>query len=283
MVGRSIADQLRELTASRKAAATLSEPTAPQPRKAAQVDYSSPLEASRLAKQRATMVTEERKAPTLPPPPHPPRPADPEWVPRIRHRQDIRRRGLPYLGSTRTTEPARRTNHCYNCKSTVDSQLHAICSACTLLNIICPTCGACGCGFGFAARMVASDVEFTDDVESWLVEEGGRIAYPPAVAGEAHDWTQAVTRDRRLAYAEYLRSPTWREKRAGALKNAFFRCEECGDQNGGLHVHHKSYDRVGGGERPEDLQVLCENCHYHHHLFARVYVSYLAVSSREDR
>ncbi|MCC6317246.1 MAG: HNH endonuclease [Gemmatimonadaceae bacterium] len=119
---------------------------------------------------------------------------------------------------------------------------------------------------------MASDIDFGDDVESWLVNENGVLVFPGSVAGLPAD---EAANERRAAYAEYLKSSVWRAKREGALKNAWFRCEECGDQDAGLHVHHVSYDRVGGAELPKDLQVLCEDCHYHHHAFARAYMDYV--------
>lgn len=42
---------------------------------------------------------------------------------------------------------ARRTSHCYNCKETgLDSSTDFECASCNW--IICPVCGACGCGRG---------------------------------------------------------------------------------------------------------------------------------------
>lgn len=273
MVGKSIEEQLRAHPES------LSEPKGPTsqlpptPRMAAHsIDYSSPLEAARLERQRIDtgLVDNSRSAP--PPPRHEHRAADPEWAPRVKHRQFVKSRGLPYSGSTRNGEPARRVNHCYYCKSTVDSQLHALCHLCSMLNIICPKCGACGCGWASAAQMIAGDIEFGDDAESWIVSDKGVIVFPDAVAGLSESGAAAECR---AAYAAYLRSPTWRAKREGALKNSWFRCEECGSQGSDLHVHHVTYDRVGGDERPEDLQVLCSDCHYYHHAFAKAYVAHV--------
>jgi len=65
------------------------------------------------------------------------------------------------------------------------------------------------------------------------------------------------------AYLEYLNTPQWRERRVRALKRAKNRCQLC-SQKGRLNVHHRTYERLGS-ERPEDLTVLCENCHSSHH------------------
>jgi hypothetical protein len=38
-----------------------------------------------------------------------------------------------------------RITHCYACKTHLDSQQHSLCFRCGW--IVCPTCGACGCGY----------------------------------------------------------------------------------------------------------------------------------------
>jgi len=64
-------------------------------------------------------------------------------------------------------------------------------------------------------------------------------------------------------YEEYLESGDWRVMRKRALKLAHYRCERCGFR-GILHVHHKTYARLGD-EDLDDLQVLCEECHNEEH------------------
>jgi hypothetical protein len=61
-------------------------------------------------------------------------------------------------------------------------------------------------------------------------------------------------------YQTYLRSPEWQKQRLAALKRAGNRCQMDALHLGQLHVHHNTYDRLGR-EKPEDLIVLCENCH----------------------
>lgn len=63
-------------------------------------------------------------------------------------------------------------------------------------------------------------------------------------------------------YAEYIRSPQWRRKAAAALARADYRCERCGlsRYSRRLEVHHITYERFKQ-ERPEDLEVLCPQCH----------------------
>jgi hypothetical protein len=77
-----------------------------------------------------------------------------------------------------------------------------------------------------------------------------------------------------LPYQEYLQSQHWQFKKTEALKHAFYRCQVCnveGHINLGselpthyrdrqLHVHHRTYERKGH-ELPQDLIVLCDECH----------------------
>ena len=79
---------------------------------------------------------------------------------------------------------------------------------------------------------------------------------------------------RRLQYKEYLASQVWRDKRNAKLVEVGHRCEF--ETEGGrpdkpiytrceatdfLHAHHLTYDRFGGQEVSEDLQILCA---FHH-------------------
>ena len=59
------------------------------------------------------------------------------------HRQFLRDRGAPYLGTQPTTKGFRVT-HCYSCKTDLNNELYKECRACGW--IIC-SCGACGCGY----------------------------------------------------------------------------------------------------------------------------------------
>lgn len=68
---------------------------------------------------------------------------------------------------------------------------------------------------------------------------------------------------RRMPYREYLRTQHWARQRTFAQERAGQRCELCG-QDDRLDVHHRSYARVGF-EQPDDLIVLCVDCHRDHH------------------
>lgn len=64
-------------------------------------------------------------------------------------------------------------------------------------------------------------------------------------------------------YREYLQSAEWKTRRALAIETAGGRCQLC-NAPGPLHVHHRTYERVGR-EHPGDLTVLCAPCHSRHH------------------
>lgn len=66
-----------------------------------------------------------------------------------------------------------------------------------------------------------------------------------------------------IFHREYLQSPVWKAKRQEALAHYGCICGRCGEY--GSDVHHKTYDRVGGNEKMEDLEVLCRACHDAHH------------------
>ena len=68
---------------------------------------------------------------------------------------------------------------------------------------------------------------------------------------------------RRLPYREYLQTAHWQRVRILALDRARNICSLC-PATTRLHVHHRSYARLGF-EQTEDLIVLCADCHARHH------------------
>jgi 5-methylcytosine-specific restriction endonuclease McrA len=80
-------------------------------------------------------------------------------------------------------------------------------------------------------------------------------------------------------YAEYLRSKTWRGVRRWKLERAGWKCERCGSTRQ-LQAHHKHY-RSLGRERLDDLEVLCESCHKHHHHVLADAHAHLAAIQRQ--
>ena len=70
----------------------------------------------------------------------------------------------------------------------------------------------------------------------------------------------------RRAYSNWLRTPRWLALREDALARAGHQCEEVGClRRDTLQVHHLSYRRSGGRERPTDLMVLCKDHHIARH------------------
>ena len=68
---------------------------------------------------------------------------------------------------------------------------------------------------------------------------------------------------RRVDYYEYIQSPAWKAKADAAKARAGNRCQVCNggqDQGKVLDAHHRTYENLGH-ERPEDITVLCRECH----------------------
>lgn len=66
-----------------------------------------------------------------------------------------------------------------------------------------------------------------------------------------------------VSYEAYIASPEWRERREERIRAVGGRCQLC-NQAGELHVHHRTYARVGR-EFDSDLTVLCARCHEKYH------------------
>jgi hypothetical protein len=69
--------------------------------------------------------------------------------------------------------------------------------------------------------------------------------------------------DHWIEYADYLKSDQWKAVRSRAKFEADMCCQICGSEYS-LDVHHRTYERLGD-ELPEDLIVLCNNCHAKFH------------------
>lgn len=70
-----------------------------------------------------------------------------------------------------------------------------------------------------------------------------------------------------MKYAEQLKHPKWQRRRLEIMSRAGFACEQCGDTESTLHVHHKAYrDGAMAWEYlDEELVCLCEDCHERQH------------------
>lgn len=79
-------------------------------------------------------------------------------------------------------------------------------------------------------------------------------------------------------YTDYLQTPHWLAVRESAIRRAGFKCSLCGESSKdiNLHVHHNSYEHVGA-ELPEDLCVLCSECHEKFHKKNAALIHYLTA------
>lgn len=64
-------------------------------------------------------------------------------------------------------------------------------------------------------------------------------------------------------YSEQIKSPKWQKKRLEVLNLRGFKCEECGDEEQQLHIHHRFYikNRMAWEYDNDVFQVLCSDCH----------------------
>lgn len=63
-----------------------------------------------------------------------------------------------------------------------------------------------------------------------------------------------------VAYEEYMRSPEWRRVRRRYFRSKLPQgCQGCGARQN-LHLHHKTYERLGH-EELTDLVPVCQVCH----------------------
>lgn len=67
----------------------------------------------------------------------------------------------------------------------------------------------------------------------------------------------------REKYQAYLQTAAWKRIRRLVLERDQHRCTACGSAEA-LHVHHRTYVRIGR-EELGDLLTLCEGCHFSFH------------------
>jgi len=69
--------------------------------------------------------------------------------------------------------------------------------------------------------------------------------------------------DSTAKWADQYKHPKWQKKRLEVLEHDGFTCQNCGDKESQLHVHHGAY--VKGRKMWEydidDLVTLCDDCH----------------------
>lgn len=66
-----------------------------------------------------------------------------------------------------------------------------------------------------------------------------------------------------MNYSEQLKSPMWQKKRLEIMQRDNFTCQDCGDTESQLQVHHKSYayNKMAWEYENDNLITLCEDCH----------------------
>ena len=71
-----------------------------------------------------------------------------------------------------------------------------------------------------------------------------------------------MTDSTEISYAEYIQSEAWVRKAEEAKRRAGHRCQICNRHQDDVLIdaHHRTYERLGN-ERPEDIPVLCRECH----------------------
>jgi hypothetical protein len=113
-------------------------------------------------------------------------------------------------------------------------------------------CPRCGVGSGaFCVRYIGGPTRVSPHqvrVDQYLI--GGSRYFK---------YAERLDQLRRMPYAQYLTTPEWKRQRSSALRRARYMCQVCSAKID-LRVHHRTYERRGC-EAPEDLIVLCRQCH----------------------
>ncbi len=89
-------------------------------------------------------------------------------------------------------------------------------------------------------------------------------------------------------YSKKLLDPRWQKLRLEVMQANYFLCEECGDGESTLHIHHKEYFK---GREPweydiKQLACICESCHKDHHSnddFLKLVCSYAPLDGPANR
>lgn len=71
----------------------------------------------------------------------------------------------------------------------------------------------------------------------------------------------------KMSYSEQLRHPNWQRRRLEIMEASGFECENCGDKETTLNVHHRLYvkGRMVWDYDDQELACLCEPCHRQEH------------------
>lgn len=63
-------------------------------------------------------------------------------------------------------------------------------------------------------------------------------------------------------YSDKLKDPRWQKKRLKILERDDWMCCKCGEDTKPLHVHHTAYKGNPWEADDNQLQTLCEDCHW---------------------
>ena len=88
-----------------------------------------------------------------------------------------------------------------------------------------------------------------------------------------------------MNYAEQIKHPKWQKKRLEVLEHYNFTCQECGEKEKELHVHHPFYKKnvmiwdyaIG------ELMCLCCDCHKDAHSIDDKIKTHLSVLSYSQK
>lgn len=112
--------------------------------------------------------------------------------------------------------------------------------------------------------------------EHWLLSKLGIVRIKEEYTTTPEATLQMVLNDfpfvrREIDYDLYIHSDDWRARAKAAKERAGWRCQVCNTPGSysTLACHHRTYDRLGH-ELPDDLVVLCKDCHALFHRNGRV-------------
>ena len=80
------------------------------------------------------------------------------------------------------------------------------------------------------------------------------------VAGPSVASAGSASGGKATKYQRYIHSIKWRKFKRRILLQRGQACEACGVGGIALELHHKTYDRLGC-ESPDDVSLLCHECH----------------------
>lgn len=71
-----------------------------------------------------------------------------------------------------------------------------------------------------------------------------------------------------MTYQEQYKHPSWQKKRLEVLDEHNYTCQECGNKEEQLHVHHTNYRKGNKIWEYDSLELmcLCDNCHKKYHM-----------------